>query len=129
MVLHRPVDVDDILVLGQLQSQVLGLLHVVAADDDRGPEVPTRLDLDDRRHGGHDHRHWYVQPLAVIAQGLRVIAQRRGYHAVPFVFVRQHHQRVASAAFFEAKSGIDIVFKKKKNRAVFTGEWGPDCGF
>jgi len=95
---------------------VFGLLHVVALYYDVGPEVPARFDLDDGRHGGHDDRHGYPEPFAVVAQRLRVVAQRRGDHAVPFVIVRQHHQRVARAAFFETERRT----KTKEIRQTYT---------
>jgi len=98
-----PVDVNDVPLFGQLERQVFGLPHIVALHNDGGPEISARFYFDDRRHHGHDDRHGYVQPTAVVAQRLRVVPQRRGNHAVPFVLFGQHHQRVARTAFFEAE--------------------------
>lgn len=112
---YLPVDVDDVLFLGELQRQVFGLLHVITLHYDGGPEVPAGLYFYDRRHRGHDHGHWYVEPLTVVAQRLRVITQRRRDHAVPFVVVGQHRQCVARAAFLEASH----VRKRKKKRSDY----------
>lgn len=116
---NQPVNVNDVSFFGQLQRQVFGFLHVVPLDYDVGSKVSTRLDLDDRCHRGHDHRDRYVEPLPVIAQRLRVIAQGRGYYTVSFVLVGQHHQRVACAAFFEAKSLIE----KKNINPFYLNTW------
>lgn len=75
IIMFLPVDVDDVLLLGQAQRYVLGFFHVVTLDDDGGAEISTSFDFDYWRHRGHDDRDRDVQPFTVVAQRLRVIPE------------------------------------------------------
>lgn len=69
--------------------------------DDGGPVVATLLDLHYGRRLGHHHCALDAQQLRMIAEALRMVAQRRGNDAAFALLVVQHQQCVSGAALFE----------------------------
>lgn len=108
---YEPVNVDDVSLLGQVERDAFGFFHIVTLNNDGSPEISACFNFCDRRYRRHYHGYRNVEPFTVITHRLRVVSQRRGYHAVLFVFVWQHHQRVKGTTFFKAAKKTNKKYK------------------
>lgn len=79
--------IQQLLVVGHLHGQPLGLAHVPALDYDACLVVPTLLNFHNWRRRWHHHRHGYRQLPAMIAQRQSVITQRGTDHSLAFLLL------------------------------------------
>ena len=71
-----------------------------------GPELLAVADLDQRRVLRHYHRGRNSEELALIGEGLGVIAGRGGDHAAFLLLRRQLGQGVAGSALFKTAGAL-----------------------
>ena len=103
------MDVDIALLRLQFERALVGVIEGVACKHDFSAVGARRLDLEERRRGGHTDDGFDAESLGSERDALRVVAGGRGDDALGAFLIRQMSDLVVGAAHLERAGVLKIL--------------------
>ncbi len=113
---------DEVELAADGGGMLAGLIVALTVQHHLGAELAGMLDLHCRRRLGHDDGHRHPQPMAVIGQGLGVVAGRGGDHPALALLLGQSEQLVQGPTLLEGGGELKVLELDEDLRARDLGQ-------